>query len=541
MKVETAQKRPSKPDLTPTREQEDQWQQADEALRRNLPPGVNLVRTLRGHTGWIGRIAWSPDGRMLASPSEDNSIRLWDAETGECLRKLEGHTRGVVSVAFDSTGGMLASGGEDKAVKLWEVARGRLLRTLEGHKGGVKSVAFAPAGRQVASGSFDNTVKLWVAASGRLLRTLRGHQNEVRSVAFDSAGRQMASGSAKVKLWEVASGRLLRTLEGHQRGITSVAFDPTGRQVASGSLDNTIKVWEATTGRLFRTLEGHTEYVKHIGFSPDGRCLASKAKDGSTRLWRTESGDCLATFPEPASLYWPPGLAFHPHRPLLATVGSDPGTPQIKCDRVIHLYELDLAVLLGQEAESSAHYVNAKVVLVGDTGVGKSGLSLVLNHQPFEATDSTPGRRVWTLSSKEALTTADFPQTRETLLWDLAGQPGYRVIHQLHLNEVAVALVVFDARSETDPLAGVRHWERALRLAHQRQGSGGVPMKKFLVSARNDRGGVAIGEDRLQTILKEFGFDGYFKTSTKEGWQIAEPQATIEQAISWEVLPEVST
>src|SRR6185295_16267522 len=100
---------------------------------------------------------------------------------------------------------------------------------------------------------------------------------------------------------------------------------------------------------------------------------------------------------------------------------------------------------------ASAHYVNAKVVLVGDTGVGKTGLSLVLNRRPFEATESTPGRRVWVFDSY-IHKIAGAEQTRETLLWDLAGQPGYRVIHQLHLNEIAVALVVFDGRSETDPL-----------------------------------------------------------------------------------------
>ena len=192
-------------------------------------------------------------------------------------------------------------------------------------------------------------------------------------------------------------------------------------------------------------------------------------------------------------------------------------------------------------SEPSAHYVNAKVVLVGDTGVGKTGLSLVLNNQPFGDPGSTPGRRVWTLDSQNVEVDGNITQTRETLLWDLAGQPGYRIIHQLHLNEVALALVVFDARSETDPLAGVRHWDRALRLAKQRQGTSSVPMKKFLVSARNDRGGVSIGEDRLQAILKEFGFDAYFKTSAKEGWQVKELQAAIEQAIPWKDLPEVSS
>src|SRR5204863_1451718 len=228
-------------------------------------------------------------------------------------------------------------------------------------------------------------------------------------------------------------------------------------------------------------------------------------------------------------------LAFHPTLPLLASVVSRGANPSA---RAIRLWQFDADVLLGQRSDTAIHYVNAKVVLVGDTGVGKSGLSLVLNGQPFEATDSTPGRHVWTFDSEETSIGPNRRQTRETLLWDLAGQPGYRIIHQLHLNEVAVALVVFDARSETDPLAGVRHWERALRLAQQRQGASAVPMKKFLVSARNDRGGVSIGEVRLQAILNEFGFDGFFKTSAKEGWAIQELRTAIEQAIDWKTLPE---
>jgi class 3 adenylate cyclase/GTPase SAR1 family protein len=263
-----------------------------------------------------------------------------------------------------------------------------------------------------------------------------------------------------------------------------VAVTPDGKTVVSTSGDRTLKVWDLETGRCKATLEGHTDIVYGIAITPDGRTAVSGSFDNTLRVW-------------------------------------------------------DLGTMPGQLTEPGAHYVNAKVVLVGDTGVGKTGLSLVLNNLPFEATDSTPDRRVWTFDSSVVRISDGVTQTRETLLWDLAGQPGYRVIHQLHINEVAVALVVFDARSETDPLAGVRHWERALRLAEQRQGSSCVPMKKYLVSARNDRGGVSIGEDRLQAVLKDFGFDGYFKTSAREGWQIKELREAIEQAIPWEDLPEV--
>lgn len=516
-----------------------------EAAALMLPPGVKLLRTLRGHTGAIGRIAWSPDGRMLASPSRDRSIRLWDTETGAWLRTLEGHSNWVNSVDFDPTGHTLASGGGDRVVRIWDVNGGRLVRTLDGHQDLVNGVTFDPSGRTLASASHDCTVKLWDATSGQLLRTLEKHGGSVMSVAFDRTGRTLVTGEGgsvqkgcRIKLWETSTGNLINTLDDHKNFVMSMTFDSSGHTFASASWDRTIKLRDARSGRLLRTLEGHTNWVNNIAYFPDQRLLASIAWDGTVRLWSSDTGAGVIIIPEPSGQNYYQGLAFHPRLPLLATVGSDLGTIT---DEVIHIWELDLAVLLGQaSAIQTSHYVNAKVVLLGDTGVGKSGLSLVLNGKRYKKTDSTPGRKVWTFSSQEVVLNEKLKQTREALLWDLAGQPGYRVIHQLHLNEVAVALVVFDARSETDPLAGVRHWERALRLAQQRQASP-VPMKKLLVSARNDRGTVSVSKERLDALLKEFEFDGYFETSAKEGWKIKELRQAIEQAIPWEDLPEVSS
>jgi GTPase SAR1 family protein len=227
-------------------------------------------------------------------------------------------------------------------------------------------------------------------------------------------------------------------------------------------------------------------------------------------------------------------LAFHPNSPILATLGEE--------DTVIRIWDLDIATLLGTvPVNPSFHYTNAKVVLVGDSGVGKSGLGLVLAGHPFVPTESTHGRHVWTFDDQEVELDNRRKETRQTLLWDLAGQPGYRLIHQLHLNEVAVALVLFDARSVTDPFAGVYHWNRALLQAQSLQGNSALPLKKFLVAARIDRGGRDVSLERIDRLVNELGFDGYFKTSAKENIGIEELAEAVKQAIDWSMLPKVTS
>ncbi len=191
---------------------------------------------------------------------------------------------------------------------------------------------------------------------------------------------------------------------------------------------------------------------------------------------------------------------------------------------------------------SSLSYSNAKVVLLGDSGVGKSGLCLALTGQPFAPTASTHGRHVWTFDSKTIELDGGQREIRETLLWDLAGQPGYRLIHQLYLNEVTVALVVFDALSE-DPFAGIRFWDSMLRQIQYVNGSSApsLPMKKFLVAARMDRGGIGVSHVRIESLTRDLDFDDYFVTSARESQGINELVVAIRMAIDWEALPRVSS
>jgi len=257
-----------------------------------------LIRSFVGHTGHVPAIVFSPDGKTLAGGSPDQTVKLWEVSSGRFIRAFKGHSDSIYSVAFSPDGKTLASGSHDRTVKLWEVSSGRLVRSFEGHNSFVHSIAFSPDGKTIASGSYDNTLKLWDVGSGRNIRSFEGHTDWVQSVAFSPDGKMLASGSTDktVKLWEVSSGSLINSFGNHDSSLYgSVAFSPDEKTLALASYSSTIELWDASAGQRIRSLKDHDESVNSVAFSPDGKTIASGSHDGTIKIWGTGAGNLLAT------------------------------------------------------------------------------------------------------------------------------------------------------------------------------------------------------------------------------------------------------
>ena len=224
-------------------------------------------KTLSGHADRVFAISFSPGGRTIATASADNTIRIWDVESGEVLKILEGHEGDVTAVVFSN--------------RLW-ASTGSPLPPPPPLVGGI-----------VASASTDETIKLWNTETSEEIRRFLGHSGEVRDIDFSPDSKLLVSGGSDrlLKIWEVETGRELATLEGHEDTVLSVAFSPNGKYIASGSMDNTIRLWDAETWEELKVYRGHEHYVWSVDFSPDGKLLASGSWDGTVRLWPLPGGD----------------------------------------------------------------------------------------------------------------------------------------------------------------------------------------------------------------------------------------------------------
>jgi WD40 repeat protein/predicted Zn-dependent protease len=351
------------------------------------------VLDLQGHTNSVWSVCFSPDGARLATGSNDGTVKVWDRHSGQQLRTF--HTGFVTSVAFSPDGARLATGSYDHTLKVWDARTGQQLFTLQGHAKEVSSVAFSPDGTRLASGSWDTTVKVWDANSSQQPLTLTGHASEVRGVAFSPDGKRLASGSGplfrgEVKVWDAQTGQQLLDLKGHTGDVTSMAFSPDGTRIASGSgvvdlqkqryVSGELKVWDAQTGRELLDLQGHTGNLTSVAFSPDGQHLASGSEDQTVKVWDAQTGRLLRTLQGHTSHVT--SVVFSPDGQRLAS-GSEDQTVKVwdaQTGRLLRTLQGHtshvLSVSFRPDSQRLASGSFDNTVKVWDVGTGQQLLSL---------------------------------------------------------------------------------------------------------------------------------------------------------------------
>ncbi|BCL37795.1 AAA-like domain-containing protein [Nostoc sp. MS1] len=325
----------------------------------NAVYGVRESNILEGHQGYVMQARFSPDGKLIATASYDNTVKLWNSDGKEILTIP--HTSQLIDVSFSPDGQIIATASRDGVTRLWNL-QGKLLVPLKGHKNDVLSVRFSRDGKIIATASTDKTVKLW-SLNGRLLKTLNGHSASVFDISFSRDGKiATASADKKVNLWD-AQGKLIKTMNEHQASVLNVNFSPDDKTLVSVDKDGTFISWNLEKTQLLTQRLIHPAKLSTVAFSPDGEIIATATQDGTIRLWSSRDSTLLETLNGHKGGVT--SLTFNPQGNILASTSYD---------KTVKLWQLNdwLTNLSGHKEAILAVDINPKGYIIATASRDKT-------------------------------------------------------------------------------------------------------------------------------------------------------------------------
>jgi small GTP-binding protein len=498
-----------------------------------ISPVLNFQYTIRGHTGPYYKTTLSPDGQFLAMPSNNGIIQILDLKSKKIFRTYL-HPSHIASISWSPDGRNLAIAGgiNDRKVYVYNVSAGKIHRFLGEHHNAISDLVWSPKGDIIASCSHGRTIRLW-DSNGQGQKHFLDSSDAFQCLVWSPDGNCICAGLANHSLlvWNINTDTPFESvliLYGHNDQIRDIVWSSDGQDIISCSSDRTIRVWNYKTGAQKYVLEGHTAEVISLSLLDNGQFLASLSLDGMLIIWRTDSWAEIHRIDKIGETNRRSGIVAHPDLPIIVTPGPT--------EKEITVFEIDFNLLHSNKIVTpTTYYVNAKVVLLGDSGVGKTGLGISIAEGKFRAPEgSTHGAQFWHFST-ERLTNLPPNIQAELTLWDLAGQPEYRLTHQLFLTDSDAALLLFDCSDSHDPFHGVRYWAKVL-LKHTTK-----RVKKYLVSSRSDVSPITVDRPEINKILAEYKLDDYFNTSAKTRYGVDQLFQHLVKEISWEQLPRTST
>ncbi|HEX7333914.1 MAG TPA: TIR domain-containing protein [Pyrinomonadaceae bacterium] len=472
---------------------------------------------------YVNTYAFSRDGKHVLTGSEEGKVTLWDLLTGKKIGNFKGHSSHVWIIDWSNNQRQAITCSEDATVRLWDIETGKCKRVLYHDKAtAVWGVAMSHDRNYALSGSTDGDVKLWNLKTGYRLKVLQGHTGSVLWVGFrrDNTKAISAAEDATIRLWNLDTGRCIRLL-GHTKGVYSVALSPDDRFAVSGSRDSTLRLWDLGKGVCLQVLEGHRSAVFSVAWSANGQYVISGSYDSSVRLWEIKSGRCLGVLEGDIGIqtvYWNSDFE----------ISSGDSAGEVRrwdLSKFLTKSSETLGSSRSQTALGQVHYTNAKVLLVGESGAGKTGLTERLSQDTFTPTYSTSG--TWSTQWLMQDLPAEPGWEREVWLWDFGGQADQRLIHQLYLDKTALILLVFNSDRDT-VLPGLREWQQALQRS--------IPSnaETFLIAGRTDAG-MRFDREKVTQFAKQNGYR-FFETSAQSGTGCDELRKAIQTGIQWKLL-----